>query len=495
MFKQFLPEILENIKLNMPVLASSQVVPGCAFIAIQGTTVDGRVFIEEACKKGASIILYKKEEIWTDPIDLLKSQYKEVQFIALNEDPSLYLPALAHKTYPQLPKKLVAITGTNGKTSTAFFSYQLLKACNVPVAYIGTIGLKSFPFLSQYLDPLPALTTPDIFSLYRTLSICKEAGIDHVFLEASSHGLKQGRLDGLFFSAGCFTNLSPEHLDFHKTEEAYFQAKKLLFTKHMKPDATAVINIDDSLGKDIIKTCNFHNLKIKTFGENIESTLAIKSCIFSAENLHFTLIYDSVHYPIKLPFLGNFQAWNLAGALLLVISVSSIYLNDLIKKAPSINPPKGRMDLVGRTPSGTSIFIDFAHTPDALEKAFISLREYTDNKLWVVFGCGGDRDAKKRPLMGAVAERLADIVVITDDNPRSENPSSIRESIARACKESIILEDRTKAIEYTLNRAKKGDSILIAGKGDEHGQIIGKQKLPYSDYAVVKNWMKLQKNA
>lgn len=488
MFQNILPKNLQEIQIDNPVLNSKQATPGSTFIALNGVGTDGRSFIEDACKKGASIIIYQKSPSWEKKVKLLSQKFPEVTFLSLSEDPLIYLPYLAQKCYPSLPKHIVAVTGTNGKTSTASFSYQILKTFSIPTACLGTNGFESFPSIHEKKH-LPSLTTPDIFSLYKILSLCKKEKIDHVFIEASSHGLYQGRLAGLNFSAGCFTNLSPEHLDFHKNQENYFEAKKLLFTKHMLPGSTAVINADDPLSKRIIKTCTSQDIIVKTFGESSNNTLFIESCLPSSKGLKISFVYNDKKYIIYSNFFGKFQAWNLASALLLSTSVTSLTLPDVIKKVSSMNPPKGRMDFLGTTENGATIFIDYAHTPDALEKALLSIRTHTHNKLWVVFGCGGDRDTQKRSLMGKVAERLADTTIITDDNPRTEEPDAIREMIAESCAGAIILEDREQATLYALTSAKEGDSILIAGKGHEEGQIIGIETIPYSDYKTVKKFL------
>lgn len=486
MYKKKLPKCLQDIEIQNPVLNSTQIIPGCAFVAVKGSKIDGRSFIKDACKKGASLIIYQKNTAWNNKIKQTSNQYAGVTFIPLENNPRDYLVSLANKAYPSLPKNIIAITGTNGKTSTASFAYQILKIFSIPTAYLGTNGFETSSPIKKYKNPIPSLTTPDIFSLYKILSFCKKEKIDHVFIEASSHGLYQGRLDGLYFSAGCFTNLSPEHLDFHKNENAYFEAKKLLFTKHMLPKSVAVINTDDPLSDNLIKTCLSKNITVKTFGKNKKNTVFINSCTASSNGLSISFIHDATRYSIKTCFFGSFQAWNLAGALLLATSVSYVPFKDAIKKIPSLCTPTGRMDFLGTTPNGATVFVDFAHTPDALEKALSSLQAHTKNNLWVVFGCGGDRDAQKRPLMGKVSQRLANISIITDDNPRTEEPDAIREAIADSCEGAIIIEDRGQAIQYALTHAQRGDSILIAGKGHETGQIIGTKKIPYSDHSTVK---------
>ncbi len=385
----------------------------------------------------------------------------------------------------------MAVTGTNGKTSTAHFVYQFLNLLGYPAAYLGTNGLLSNRNLGN-LDTqhLPSLTTPDILSVYRILDACKKSGVNHIVLEASSHALKLGRLEGLNFVTTGFTNLAPEHLDFHPDMEDYFETKLKLFTNHLANKGTAVINSDDLYGQKIITICQRKAVSYVTYGQKPDLTLRIEKITPASTGLHTKLSYKNETYDALLPFFGTFQVENMAAALLMVQTSTKTPLEKLIAFLPKITTPCGRMEYVGNTDKEASVFVDYAHTTDALEKALSSLRPHTKNKLWVVFGCGGDRDTTKRKPMGAVANQNADNVIITDDNPRTENPESIRRQIQEGCPEALNIQDRQEAIVYALKNAVAGDTILVAGKGHETGQAIGTKIIPYSDHHVIQRYTK-----
>lgn len=505
-----LPPPLDTLKLRGPTTTYQAVVKGGTFIALAGSKSDGRGFIPQAIEKGAKIIIYHHQLDWASRIADAQKKHPKVTFLGLPYDPRRLLPDIARAAYRKLPPHLVGITGTNGKTSTAYFVYQLMRALGEEAAFIGTNPFEAT--LPVALSPEVAhTTTPDILALYRLLHDCAKEGIATASIEASSHGLHQNRLGYLKFQGAAFLNLTPEHLDYHRTMEDYYKAKKLLFTSHLgsSPGGQraagrhkrhfAVINIDDPYGHrlydelstDLAQHLKKRQLYIYPFG----TKATIDS--FGRDAFHLTHVtplktglsmgfsHGGEDYRFDAPFFGTFQASNLLAALILTHYISGYAFPSIIEQIPSLLPPTGRMEQIITTPAGAKVFVDYAHTPDALEKALGAMRCHTTNDLWLVFGCGGDRDPLKRPTMGALAQKLADKVIITDDNPRTEDPELIRQAIAAECPKALLLGDRRRAIEHALKHAKKGDCVLVTGKGHEEGQTVGTTVLPFSDQRVI----------
>jgi UDP-N-acetylmuramoyl-L-alanyl-D-glutamate--2,6-diaminopimelate ligase len=399
-----------------------------------------------------------------------------VAFIeAKNVRRALALAAAAF--FPRQPKTIAAVTGTSGKTSVAAFTRQIWSSLGLAAGSIGTVGVVS-PKGEQY----GSLTTPDPIELHRTLDTLAGEGVTHLALEASSHGLDQHRLDGVRVSAGGFTNLSRDHLDYHPTMEAYLAAKLRLFSDLLPPGGTAVFNTDDCYSGQVAETAKARGLKILTVGERADGIKLLDGAI-EGFGQRVTFGHAGKQYRVKLPLVGNFQVQNVAISAGLVLATAA-EPERVFAALEHLQGAKGRLDLAG-TFHVAPIFIDYAHKPDALQKAIEALRPYTRRQLIVVFGCGGDRDKGKRPIMGRIAHEHADRVIVTDDNPRSEKPAAIRAEILAAAPGAEEIGDRGQAIRTAISRLQAGDVLLIAGKGHETGQIVGDRVLDFSDHAAV----------
>lgn len=453
---------------------SRQVQPGFLFAAFKGNNVDGTAFIANAISKGARVIL--AETGTTLPSDI----HHQAQLIT-HDNPRKFFATLAAAFYAAQPDTIVAVTGTNGKTSIAYFCQQLWNHLAIPAVSIGTIGIcgKGHPF-----HPSDSLTTPDTVTLHHTLSTLVNEGIKAVAMEASSHGLDQYRLDGLQLKAAGFTNLTRDHLDYHHTLEAYYQAKLRLFTEILPEHSIAVLNADIAEYQDLKHHCSLRHHTIIDYGTQAD-TLTILSLHPKAYGQSLQLRYRNHIYTLDIPLIGEFQIYNALCAAGLLIGTGM----DEAKVIPALSalkPAPGRMELVpGSHETNKAVFVDYAHTPDALEKALRQLRPYTQAKLWVVFGCGGDRDKGKRPEMGNIASLHADHCIVTDDNPRNESPDSIRQAILEACPGAKEIGDRSQAIRYAIKHMQPGDVLLIAGKGHEKTQKIGKEAFPFDDVEVA----------
>jgi UDP-N-acetylmuramoyl-L-alanyl-D-glutamate--2,6-diaminopimelate ligase len=379
--------------------------------------------------------------------------------------------------YPRQPATIAAVTGTSGKTSVAAFTREIWTALGLQAASIGTVGVVS-PKGEEY----GSLTTPDPVELHRSLDRLAGEGVTHLALEASSHGLDQHRLDGVRIAAGAFTNLSRDHLDYHPTLEAYLAAKLRLFSDLIAPGGTAVINIDDRYAGQVVAAAEKRGLTVMTVGEKGADIKLIGGAIDGFAQI-VEIAHDGKTYKVKLPLVGGFQVQNAAVAAGLAIATGAEPAR-VFAALEKLTGAKGRLELSG-TRNGAPIFIDYAHKPDALAKALAALRPYASGRLIVVFGCGGDRDTGKRPIMGRIAHDNADRVIVTDDNPRSEEPGAIRAAILAAAPGATEIGDRAQAIRAGITELKSGDVLLIAGKGHEIGQIVGGKVLPFSDHDAV----------
>jgi UDP-N-acetylmuramoyl-L-alanyl-D-glutamate--2,6-diaminopimelate ligase len=446
---------------------SRKVKPGFLFVAIAGAKADGAHFATQAAAAGAAAVVAEQR-----PEGLPDS----VAFVAVkNARRALALAAAAF--FSRQPQTIAAVTGTSGKTSVAAFTRQIWTALGLPAASIGTVGVAS-PKGETY----GSLTTPDPVELHRTLDALAGEGVSHLALEASSHGLDQHRLDGVRIAAGAFTNLSRDHLDYHPTIEAYLAAKMRLFSDLIVDGGTAVIDVDDCYAGQVIEVAKARGLKIMTVGEQGADIKLVGGAIDGFAQI-VTIAHGGKTYKIKLPLVGGFQVQNAAVAAGLAIATGSEPVG-VFAALEKLSGAKGRLEHVG-TYNGAPIFIDYAHKPDALAKALQALRPYASGKLVVVFGAGGDRDTGKRPIMGRIASENADRVIVTDDNPRSENASAIRAAILLAARGADEIGDRAKAIRTGIADLKPGDVLLIAGKGHETGQIIGDRIVPFSDHEAV----------
>ena len=460
----------EAVDVKGLALDSRAVKPGDLFFALAGSKTDGSRFIEAAIAAGAVAIAG----------DHAPAGERPVPFV-ITPNPRRALALAAARFYPQQPATIAAVTGTSGKTSVAAFARQIWQRLGHASASIGTIGLVS-PKRTVY----GSLTTPDPIALHRQLDEIARDGVTHLAFEASSHGLDQFRLDGVRVAAGGFTNLTRDHMDYHPDVAHYLNAKLRLFCDLVVADGAAVISADHECSQQVIDAARERDLQIIAVGCNADGAgEGIRLVAADVEGFaqKLTLEHRGRRHLIKLPLVGEFQIENALVAAGLAIGTGSD-VDAVLASLQHLEGAKGRLEWVGEH-NGAPIFVDYAHKPDALAKALQALRPYAKRKLVVVFGAGGDRDAGKRPLMGAIAAENADHVIITDDNPRSENPETIRAAILDAARGATDIGDRAAAIKAGIAGLQPGDTLLIAGKGHETGQIVGGTTLPFSDHDAV----------
>ena len=449
---------------------SRQVKPGFLFAALRGTQHDGRAFVGEAAAKGAAAIL-------TDDPDALPLDPGMRQRVAIIADPNPQrrLALLAARFYGRQPNAIAAVTGTNGKTSVAHFTREIWEALGHPAASLGTLGM-----VSSQGRRAGALTTPDPVALHRDLAELTAQGIEHAAVEASSHGLAQFRLDGVAVAAAAFTNLTRDHLDYHGDMAAYRAAKQRLFRDLLPPGGCAVLNADSPEFAALTALCHSCGHRVIGYGEAASADLRLVERLPRPNGQRIRLLSFGKEHAIELPLVGAFQAMNVLAALGLVIATGTP-AETAIASLPRLTGVPGRMQKIGETATGVPVFVDYAHTPDALTTVLTALRPHAEGRLAIVFGAGGDRDRGKRPLMGKVASELADLVYVTDDNPRSESPEEIRRAIIAAAPHGVEIGDRREAIAAAIAELRRGDILVIAGKGHETGQIIGDKVLPFDD--------------
>jgi UDP-N-acetylmuramoyl-L-alanyl-D-glutamate--2,6-diaminopimelate ligase len=446
---------------------SRKVKAGDLFVAIPGNKADGLQYVAGAIRAGAGAIMAQKSP--TGISDGVASVRVPNARRALS--------MAAARLYARQPATIAAVTGTSGKTSVAAFTRQIWQALGHPAASVGTVGI-----VSPRGEVYGSLTTPDPVDLHRTLDTMAVEGVTHLALEASSHGLDQYRLDGVRISVGGFTNLSRDHLDYHETLEAYMTAKLRLFGELLQPGSAAVIAADHEESRVFIAAARRRKLRVMTVGQNGADLRPLKTTI-DGFNQVLTLAHEGRQYDVRLPLVGGFQVENALVAAGFAIATGGDP-ESVFAALAHLQGAKGRLELVGQR-QGAPIFVDYAHKPDALAKALAALRPYAQRKLTVVFGCGGDRDQGKRPIMGAIAVENADRVIVTDDNPRGEDPAAIRAAILAAAPGAVEIGDRREAIRRAVTELTHGDVLLIAGKGHESGQIIGDRVLPFTDHGAV----------
>lgn len=474
---------LSEIEISDIAIDSRLVKKNSIFFALQGKTTDGAKYIATAINQGAIAVIASDFSFCSEE-DLKK-------IIAIKSDQVFeLLVKVLNIFYPSLPQNIYAVTGTNGKTTVVEFGRQILQIMGLKSASIGTLGVIS-DYVDQNLLQKTALTTPDIVSFYKNLTILKENGIDDVFIEASSIGLEQNRISGLQITAGAFTNFSQDHLDYHKSMEEYFDCKMLLFSKVLKENYFAVINSDILEYEKILEICKKRNLNIFTYGYKATNfkILEVKTTELGEE---ITFEYNQKNFVINLDVVGDFQAHNILCALALVLTnykISDDKLTEILKNFSQIKPVLGRMQKVATLENKARIFVDFAHSPDALKKVLLLSRKLTKEKVIVLFGCGGNRDVLKRPIMGEIACDLADLIIITDDNPRLEDAAQIRKEILVGCDAHKVIEisNRKEAILKAIKMLKSDDILILAGKGHEKYQIIGSEKLEFDEEKIVKD--------
>ena len=445
---------------------SRKVTRGGLFAALAGSKTDGARFVADAVARGATAVLARPE---------LADEAKAlgVQFIA-DENPRLGLARLAAEYYGAQPNIVAAVTGTKGKSSIVAFLREIWTALGKPAASLGTVGVIG----PKGVIPL-SHTTPDPVEIHALLAQLKKDGVEHLAIEASSHGLDQFRLDGVKIQAAGFTNLTRDHMDYHSTLEHYLAAKLRLIDEVVAPDGVAVINADGEHADAFIAAAKRRELRLITVGEQGETIqLAARESQSDAQAL--TIRFADTTYRVLLPLAGAFQVSNALVAAGLAIGLGEEPAK-VFAALSHLKGAPGRMEKVAFTALGAPIYVDYAHTPDSLEKILQALRPHTGNKLHVVFGCGGDRDKGKRPLMGQIAMALADDVIVTDDNPRSEDAGVIRREILAAAKGAREIAGRHHAIQTAIATLQAGDVLVIAGKGHETGQYIGADVIPFSD--------------
>jgi UDP-N-acetylmuramoyl-L-alanyl-D-glutamate--2,6-diaminopimelate ligase len=449
---------------------SRAVKPGDLFFALSGAKTDGARFIDAAIAAGAVAIAGDHPPIGGCRVPFVTTP-----------NPRHALALAAATFFPNQPSTIAAVTGTSGKTSVAAFTRQIWQHLGFEAASIGTIGLVS-PKLTVY----GSLTTPDPIALHRQLDEIARDGVTHLAFEASSHGLDQYRLDGVRVNAGAFTNLSRDHMDYHPDVAHYLGAKLRLFRDLVATGGAAVISADHDYSPEVIEAAQQNKLLTMTVGHKGDGAgegIQVAATAIDGFTQRLELVHRGRRHLVHLPLVGEFQIENAVVAAGLAIGTGSAP-EEVFAALERLKGAKGRLERVGEY-NGAPIFVDYAHKPDALAKALQALRPYANRKLIVVFGAGGDRDAGKRPLMGAIATENADEVIITDDNPRSENPRLIRAAILAAAKGATEIGDRAEAIRSAVAGLENGDVLLIAGKGHETGQIIGDRTLPFSDHDAV----------
>lgn len=464
-----LSDAASRIEISGLTADSRAVRSGYLFAALPGTQMDGAAFIPQAIHAGATAILITQgseaANDWSVPV-------------IENPDPRRELALMAARFYGRQPETLVAVTGTSGKSSIVTYVRQLWQAMGVKAASLGTIGVETASG-----PQAGGLTTPDPVALHEMLAHLAGDGITHLALEASSHGLQQRRLDGLAITAAAFTNLSRDHLDYHASFDDYRTQKLRLFDTLLDEGKPVVINADSDVADAFLSVAKVRNQKIISVGRKGE-TLALLDVVRDGFTQQLMIEHDGNRYEVNLPLVGEFQASNalVATGLCMACGAEAAKVLPLLGR---LEGAKGRLELVATTPAGAPVFVDYSHKPDALEKALAALRPYASKRLMVVFGCGGDRDKGKRPEMGEIASRCADAVFVTDDNPRTEDPATIRSEILKASPGAIEIGDRGEAIERAVAELKEGDVLLVAGKGHETGQKIGNWTLPFSDHEAV----------
>ncbi|MUO81960.1 UDP-N-acetylmuramoyl-L-alanyl-D-glutamate--2,6-diaminopimelate ligase [Agrobacterium vitis] len=461
--------LVGDVEITGLTADSRKVEPGMLFVALQGVKADGAGFVADAVARGAAAVL--------------SGSHLDIAVPALVTDqPRHALARLAARFYSGQPETMVAVTGTAGKTSVASFTRQIWAYAGLASAQIGTTGVIS-PTRSDY----GSLTTPDPVALHQLLADLAQEGVTHAAMEASSHGLDQSRLDGVRLAAAAFTNLGRDHMDYHPTVADYMAAKMRLFDTLLPKGSPAVIFADDEWSAEAIRVARQAGHDVRTVGR-AGDFLSLKRVEHFRHKQIAEIHHQGAIYEVDLPLAGDFQIANALVSAGLAIS-TGVEVSVALKALEKLQGASGRLELVGQAKSGALAYVDYAHKPDALEKVLTAVRPFTSGRIIVVFGCGGDRDKGKRPIMGEIADRLADIVIVTDDNPRSEVAATIRGEVMAASPKGIEIGDRAQAIRAGVAMLATGDTLIVAGKGHEEGQIVGAQTLPFSDHAEIRKAM------
>ncbi len=455
---------------------SRAVKEGMLFAALPGVAVHGAAFIGKALAQGATAILTDAQgaALAADEIAAANAA------LIVAQDPRQALAQTASLWFGPHPSTVVAVTGTNGKTSVSTFARQIWEEMQIAGVNLGTTGVEG-----AWTHPLKH-TTPEPITLHRVMAQAKAEGVTHVAMEASSHGLDQRRLDGALLTAAAFTNFTQDHLDYHETFEAYFAAKMGLFTRVLADDAVAVVNLDDPKGPQVASICTDRGQEVIGVGRHADARLRLTGQRFDATGQDILFTWQGKPHQARLNLIGGFQADNILLAAGLVIAAGAD-AHDVFETLPHLSTVRGRMELAARRENGASVFVDYAHTPAAIATALKAMRPHVMGRLVAIVGAGGDRDVGKRPLMGAAAAEFADVVIVTDDNPRSEDPASIRAAVMAGALNGVgtpsVTEvgDRAEAILRGIDALGAGDALLISGKGHESGQVVGDVTLPFDD--------------
>jgi UDP-N-acetylmuramoyl-L-alanyl-D-glutamate--2,6-diaminopimelate ligase len=456
---------------------SRTVTTGALFAGLPGVAADGAAFVPAAVTAGAAAVLVGAASVL--PSDLPPSVT-----ILRADEPRLALARIAARFYPRQPATIVAVTGTNGKTSIAEFTRQLFAALGERAASLGTLGV-----VTGESATYGALTTPDPITVHRTLDALAGQGVTHLALEASSHGLDQYRLDGVRLAAGAFNNLGRDHLDYHPTMAAYLEAKLGLFRRLLRPGQPAIVNLDGAEHAAAVAAASARGLTVHTVGTAGE-TIRLHSAVETAGGQDLVVLQGGRTFEAHLDLIGTYQASNALVAAALVLATTPSAPADVFAALRRLRGVPGRLDVVARHRGGTAV-VDYAHKPEALSAALAALRPFVRGRLICVFGCGGNRDRGKRPIMGEIAAREADLTIVTDDNPRQEDPAAIRAEVLAGARSVIGRDvrevgDRAAAIRAGVALMGQGDVLLVAGKGHETGQIIGARTLPFSDHEEIR---------
>jgi UDP-N-acetylmuramoyl-L-alanyl-D-glutamate--2,6-diaminopimelate ligase len=444
-----------------------KVAPGSVFGAFRGAVFNGEDFIDQAVDRGA-VAVVARPEVPVDRVPLLA-----------DAEPRRLFAELAAKFYAPFPETTVAVTGTNGKTSTVEMTRQMWRMSGHRSASIGTLGVTTSD------DQVSTgLTTPDIVTFLNNMAGLKRMGISHVAYEASSHGLDQHRAEGVALAAAAFTNFSRDHLDYHATMEAYFAAKMRLFDELLPPGRPAVIWTDDPKSDEVVDRARKRGHEVLTVGRRGETIRLVEQSP-TALGQKLLLAHGGKQHRLALPLIGAYQAANVLTAAGLVLATGGKW-DATFAAMERVAPVRGRLERAVISRGGVPVYIDYAHTPDAIEAAIAALRPHVQGRLITVFGAGGDRDQGKRPEMGRVATALSDVVIVTDDNPRSEDPARIRADVMAGASGATEVAGRREAIAEAIRIARDGDIVLVAGKGHETGQIIGDKVLPFDDALVAR---------
>ncbi|WP_159948622.1 UDP-N-acetylmuramoyl-L-alanyl-D-glutamate--2,6-diaminopimelate ligase [Rhizobium sp. 18065] len=455
-----------SIEITGLAADSRKVVPGTLFFALTGSKADGAAYIADAVARGAAAVVASHSI--DSPVPVITA-----------ENPRHLLALAAARLVGRQPEIMVAVTGTAGKTSVASFTRQIWAEAGKAAAQIGTTGV-----ISPKRNDYGSLTTPDPIALHTLLGELADEGVTHAAMEASSHGLDQSRLDGVKLAAAGFTNLGRDHMDYHPTVEDYMAAKMRLFDTLLPKGSPAVIFADDPWSDEAIRVATAAGHDVRTVGRK-GGFLSLKRVEhFRHKQVAEVHCGDEI-FEVHIPLAGDFQIANALVSAGLAISTGTPAAVAL-KALEHLKGASGRLELVGQSKSGALAYVDYAHKPDALENVLNSVRPFTTGRVIVVFGCGGDRDKGKRPIMGEIATRLADITIVTDDNPRSEAPATIRSEIMAATPRGIEIGDRAQAIRAAVAMLAAGDTLIVAGKGHEEGQTVGAVTLPFSDHAELR---------